>query len=432
MLPQEVIRKKRDGNKLNSNELEFFFESYLKEEVADYQMSAMLMAIFLKGFDSEETAQLTSIMKNSGTVFDWGRDNKTIIDKHSTGGVGDKTSLVILPLAILEGLHVPMISGRGLGHTGGTLDKLESIGMKVFMDEKQARKMMDQFGGVFLGQTKDMVPLDRKLYSMRDVTSTVESIPLIVASILSKKMAEGIGGLVMDVKFGSGAFMADLDSARELAAQIIKVSTQMGVEVSALITSMNSPLGDYAGNSLEVYECIQLMQGEGPESTRSLIIELTAHMVKLGYPDRGLNEIRTSLSSKLQDGSAYELFCKIAVAQGGDAQLLASPEKLVTSKIKKDVTASSSGVISKINTRNLGLAIVMLGGGRRLITDAIDHSVGLGGMLHVGAKVQKGDVLTTIYGNDESKVAEAMALLKSSFTIEQSASADPLIVEIVE
>jgi pyrimidine-nucleoside phosphorylase len=429
MIPQEIIRIKRDGGKLSHDELKSFFYGYLKGDVADYQVSAMLMAIFHHGMEHNEMAQLTALMRDSGTVLDWPYDRKTIIDKHSTGGVGDKTSLVIMPLAILEGLKVPMISGRGLGHTGGTLDKLESIGINVFPDAKMAEKIMGEVGGVFMGQTEEMVPLDRKLYALRDVTSTVESIPLIVGSILSKKLSEGIGGLVMDIKFGSGAFMSNLDLGRQLAQGLVSVGNELGIQVRALLTSMNSPLGAFAGNGLEVFECIELMNGRGPESTRDLVLALTAEMVRLAQPDRTMDEILTTLKGHLDSGRALEVFTQLTKIQGGDVSYIESPEKILQAKFKSPVTLDQSGFVQSIDTRGLGLAILELGGGRRFMTDTIDPWVGLGDLKHVGDRVEKNEPIATIYANKESDIETVKAMLRKSYSIGEAPVEDPLIVE---
>jgi pyrimidine-nucleoside phosphorylase len=432
MLPQEFIRNKRNGLALSESDLESFFGGFLKGDVADYQMSAMLMAIYMKGMEPDETAIFTKIMRDSGTVFDWPFETQQIVDKHSTGGVGDKTSLVIMPLAILEGLKVPMISGRGLGHTGGTLDKLESIGINVFFDSKEASRMMDSLGGVFMGQTEEMVPLDRRLYAMRDVTATVESIPLIVASILSKKLAEGIGGLVMDIKFGSGAFMDTFEKAQTLANSLKAVGTHMGIKVKCLLTSMNSPLGEYAGNGLEVLECVELMQGKGPESTKELIVELTAEMVKLGYPERDDSEIRDSLRMRLSDGSALELFTKMVHAQGGDTSYIENPEKFKQAKVQVPLLAKKSGFISEINTRDLGMAILQMGGGRKLTTDGIDPWVGLGGLKRIGDRVETDEPIAVIYCNDQDQLRAASETVLSAYSIGENQAQDKLIAEIMK
>lgn len=429
ILPQEIIRRKRDGLSLSEDELRAFFGGFLKGEVADYQVSAMLMAVLMKGMTHRETADLTRIMRDSGETFSWGPDRHLHVDKHSTGGIGDKTSIVLLPLCVLEGLIVPMMAGRGLGHTGGTLDKLEAVGFHVFPSPDQARKQVKDLGGVFMGQTEKIVPLDRKLYSMRDVTATVESMPLIVGSILSKKLAEGIGGLVMDVKFGSGAFMEKLDDARSLAEKLKAVGQELGLSVRCLLTSMNSPLGTYAGNALEILECLEVLRGGGPADTRELTVELGMEMVRLAFPERDADEVRRRLAAHLASGAAYEKFLAIARAQKADLMLLESPAKLVRAKTRVAVTAKATGVVTRVDTRKLGIAIIELGGGRRLSTDRIDPWVGLADLKRVGAKVASGDVLATIHANDEIQARAAKALIEEAYVVGEGDALDPLVAE---
>lgn len=312
MLAAEIIRLKRDGFSLQHDQMRSFF---LDPKTEDAQLSAMLMAMFLKGLTVEETAALTTIMRESGKVLDWRFAGKPVVDKHSTGGVGDKTSLIILPLCACFDVVVPMMSGRGLGHTGGTLDKLESLpGMNVFPTSDQAKKLILEHGGVFLGQTQELAPLDKKLYALRDVTGTVESISLITASILSKKLASGVQHLVMDVKFGSGAFMQTMNDSLRLAESIANVGRAAGLRLSCLLTSMDQPLGSYAGNANEVWECLEVMRGRGPEDTKQLSLELSLEMLRLA----GLNLSFNDLENKLASGDVYEKFCRIVAGQGAD------------------------------------------------------------------------------------------------------------------
>lgn len=430
ILPQEIIRRKRDGNALTEGELRAFFEGFLKGDVADYQVSAMLMAILMKGMTHRETADLTRIMRDSGEKFSWGPDKHRHVDKHSTGGIGDKTSIVLLPLCVLEGLTVPMMAGRGLGHTGGTLDKLEAVGFDVFPTPDAAKKQVKELGGVFMGQTEKIVPLDQRLYSMRDVTATVESMPLIVGSILSKKLAEGIGGLVMDVKFGSGAFMEKLDDARSLAEKLKSVGQELGLNVRCLLTSMNSPLGPYAGNALEILECIELLRGKGPADTRELVIELGMEMVRLAFPERKPEEVRARLAAHLASGAAYEKFLAVARAQRADLALLEHPESLVRSKERVAVPSPRAGVVTKIDCRKLGIAIIELGGGRRLASDRIDPWVGLADLKRVGARVDAKEPLATVHASDAATAAEARRLIEEAYVVEASGTAsDPLVAE---
>jgi thymidine phosphorylase len=428
LIPQEIIRKKRDGAILSAQDIAGFFNGFLDGQVADYQVSAMLMAILLKGMTHEETASLTEVMRDSGEIFKWPYEKSLIVDKHSTGGIGDKTSIVLLPLCVLEGLKVPMIAGRGLGHTGGTLDKLEAIGVNVFLSPEQIRKQLDSIGGVFMGQTDTVARLDRRLYALRDVTSTVESIPLIVGSILSKKLAEGIGHLVMDVKYGSGAFMQKYDDARNLAVWLKRVGEQCGVNMRCLITDMGSPLGTFAGNSLEIFECVEILQGRGPSDTIELTLELVAEMVLLAHPERKKDAVLKALRSHLSSGAAYEMFENIVSTQSGNVELLKNPKKLVSAKIRESITADQDGYIFDIDTRALGIAVIELGGGRMKVTDKIDFDVGLSELKRVGTKVAKGDIIAEVHGNDRAKVDCAKAIVKASYKVRQQAPAPVALI----
>ncbi|MCX6117104.1 MAG: thymidine phosphorylase [Proteobacteria bacterium] len=432
LLPQEIIRKKRKGQELSKDDMSQFFGGFLKGDVQDYQVSSMLMAIALNGMTPEETSRLTLFMRDSGTVLNWGGQKENIVDKHSTGGVGDKTSLIIMPLCILEGLRVPMIAGRGLGHTGGTLDKLESIkGMNVFVSPESTQKLMKKNNGVFMGQTQEIAPLDRRLYAMRDVTDTVESIPLITASILSKKLSEGIGGLVMDVKFGSGAFMQKKDDALALAKSIASVGRASGVNVTCALTDMGSPLGDRAGNALEIIECIEIMKGQGPQSSRDLSVELSLLMLQLADPKLEVETSRKRLLSHLQSGRAFDKFCDIIAAQGGDTGMLENTRLLPASGYQVDVTATESGYIDYCENRELGLAVIELGGGRRQTTDQIDYGVGLSNLKRVGDAVKIGDTLATVHGNSKDALAQAASRVKDAYRIGPAQKIEPLIWRVI-
>jgi thymidine phosphorylase len=432
MLPQEIIRKKRFGQVLTRAEIESFFGGITSGAVADYQASAMLMAVVLKGMTTEEASVLTQVMRDSGTVLHWGGERNQIVDKHSTGGVGDKTSLILMPLCILEGVRVPMIAGRGLGHTGGTLDKLESIpGMNVFVSAGESSRLLESNGGVFMGQTDEIAPLDKKLYSLRDVTDTVESIPLITASILSKKLAEGIGCLVMDVKYGSGAFMRDRDDALALARSIASVGGAAGLKIKCALTDMGSPLGDRAGNALEIEECVDIFQGRGPESTRSLSLDLAVEMVALAKPDASKIEIRQRMVDHLRSGRAFELFCRIIKSQGGDISVLENPARLAKAKFVVEVKAARDGAIGTCDTRALGLAIVELGGGRRKSSDRVDPAVGLSNLVRVGDKVARGDLIAKIHGSTSESAEAAAQMVKNAYAIAPDAEAEPLIWQII-
>jgi pyrimidine-nucleoside phosphorylase len=428
MLPQEVIRKKRFGHPLSAAEISGFFGGFMRGEVADYQVAAMLMAIVLKGMDRQEAAALTLTMRDSGQRLHWGGDQSQIVDKHSTGGVGDKTSLVILPLCVLEDLRVPMIAGRGLGHTGGTLDKLEAIaGTNVFISTEQATRLLQDHGGFFMGQTDEIAPLDKKLYAMRDVTDTVESVPLITASILSKKLAEGIGCLVMDVKFGSGAFMRAKSDAMALAESIAAVGSAAGLKIRCALTDMGSPLGDRAGNTLEVIECVDILKGHGPVSTRDLSLDLAVEMAHLSRPSQPKHEIRERMLGHLSSGRAFETFAKIIKAQGGDVRLIQDVSKFKQAPVTWDVKAETDGAIVECDVRGLGLAIVELGGGRRRSSDKIDPAVGLSDLKRVGDKIARGDIIARVHAASREAAEQVAKNVANAYKIGPIAEAEPLI-----
>jgi thymidine phosphorylase len=432
MLPQEIIRKKRQGLVLTKSEIEDFFEGFLRGDVADYQVSAMLMAIVLKGMNREEAAALTLTMRDSGRVLTWPGNINEIVDKHSTGGVGDKTSLVILPLCVLEGLKVPMIAGRGLGHTGGTLDKLESIsGMNVFPSSAAAIRLFSENGGVFMGQTEEIAPLDKRLYAMRDVTDTVASIPLITASILSKKLAEGIGCLVMDVKFGTGAFMMDKKDALALAESIAAVGSASGLSIRCALTDMGSPLGDRAGNSLEIEESVEILRGHGPASTRDLSIDLAVEMILLARPASSRDEVRQRLAAHLSSGRAFEVFAKVIAAQGGDVRQIENTALLPQAAVRFDVNASDGGVVAACDVRELGLAILELGGGRLKASDKINPAVGLSKLKRVGDPVKRGELLAVIHADSRAMAERVADRVSKAYRLAESATSEPLIWRII-
>lgn len=433
MLATEVIKKKRNGQSLSSNEIEFFISSYTRGDIPDYQMSAWLMATFLNGMTADETIALTQSMLDSGEKVCF--DGLYPIDKHSTGGVGDKTSLILAPIVAACGVPVPMMSGRGLGHTGGTLDKLESIpGFNVNLDINTFKTLTEKHGLCFIGQTKNICPADKKIYALRDVTATVESLPLICASIMSKKIAEGIRGLVLDVKFGSGAFMKTLDQAEELARSLISIGLGHQLEVTALLTNMNQPLGRFVGNSLEVQECLSILTNQAfggcaPEDfadTRELSLKLSAQMVAMGKKisfEEGLSLAKKALSS----GQAYDRFAEICKAQGGD--LTKIPQAKTTTVIK----CSDSGYLNQVNSEQIGVAGIELKAGRRLVTDTIDPSTGIQCHKKVGDFIGAGDVVFTIYHNENGNgLNEARQLLESCYSLADTApSPQPLIVKTI-
>ena len=425
--PQEVIMLKRDGSEVSYEILKNFFEQYLRHEIKDYQVSAFLMAAFLKGLSTVETANLTRVMIESGISLNWPVDKNLLVDKHSTGGVGDKTSLVILPLCALEGVFVPMMAGRGLGFTGGTIDKLESIpGMNCFPEVKLAQEILQAHGGVFMAQSKQVATLDGELYALRDVTGTVESIPLITASILSKKVAEGIRHLVMDIKFGSGAFMKTLPDARALARSIKNTGEALGLQVRCFLTDMNSVLGTHAGNALEITEVLEILKGQGPEDTTQLSIDLAEQMIALA---NGNN--KGNLNDHLKSGRAWHKFNAIISAQGGSLEKF--HESVKNSAVETTVIPTlKSGFIQKINVEKIGQMIVKLGGGRLTREQVIDPHVGLSNVKRIGAEMTGSEELLTVHHRKGQVDGKFIDEIQSCFDIEpQAVPISKLIAEVL-
>jgi pyrimidine-nucleoside phosphorylase len=420
--PQDVIRKKRDGKELTREEIRFFIEGVTRGTVADYQISALLMAIYLNGMNDAEQEMLTDAMLHSGNTLDFSDIAKPKADKHSTGGVGDKTSLLIAPMVAACGICVPMISGRGLGHTGGTLDKLESIpGYRVDLSATEFERVLKTVGYAMSGQTAELAPADKKMYALRDATATVEAIPLIVASIISKKGAAGLDAMVIDVKVGSGAFMRDEDRAGALAQALVRTGNACGIRTRALLTDMNQPLGRAVGNSLEVKECVELLRGEIEDGARPVLdlsLELSAHMLVLSHLDDSLDEARGRLRNILSSGKALECFRQNVEAQGGEPRVCDDPAAflpLVTESFK--VESPRSGFVTKINTAEIGHAIAAIGGGRVRIEDTIDASVGYLTEVKIGDRVSAEALLGTIYCRDESKAKEAAQRIQDAYEI---------------
>ena len=413
-----MIRKKRDGQKLSRQEIFGFIEDYTRGELPDYQASALLMAIYFRGLESSETADLTEAMMRSGQVLEFSEFPQAKIDKHSTGGVGDKTSLVIAPAAAAGGLLVPMISGRGLGHTGGTLDKLESIpGFNTRLSLEEFRRVLGAVGLALIGQTEELAPADRKLYALRDVTATVESIPLISASIMSKKLAEGIAGLVLDVKTGSGAFMKKLDDSRLLATRMVEIGEACGKRVQALMTDMNQPLGNAVGNALEVIECIETLKGEGPRDLIEVCRELTAEMFVLGGVDQSLDSARARFDSVIENGRALERFARCIAEQGGDARVVEDYRRLPEAEQEESYAAAQDGYISELEAETLGRAAMALGAGRERLDSIIDPAVGLVFEKKVGDRVRTGERICAIYSNDKVRLGRAREMLSAATKI---------------
>lgn len=434
MNPQELIRTKRDGARFSDREINAFIKGVSDGSWADYQITALVMAMFIRGLDQREQSALVKAMLESGEILDFSEIDAPVADKHSTGGVGDKTSLIIAPLAAACGVAVPMISGRGLGHTGGTLDKLESIaGYNVRLSTAQIKQTIKKCGFALAGQTEKLVPADRKLYALRDAASMVESVPLIVASIMSKKLAEGLDALVLDVKTGTGAFMENLTDARELADALVKTGKDFGVRTEALITNMSQPLGKYVGNALEVYECLMIMRGDGDEAmqaTLDLSIELTARMLVLTGIAKTVEEASAICLTKIQDGSALEKFRQNVELQKGDPQICDAPEMLLEKNIKQiPLTAQTDGFITEIDTKAVGAAVCALGGGRIKVVDTIDYAVGFACAKKIGDRIEKGEEIGTIYCRKKTQADQISEKLRNAYKI---ASEKPQIPELVK
>jgi pyrimidine-nucleoside phosphorylase len=430
----DVIRKKRDGGELSRFEIDSLVNAYTRDDIPDYQVSAWLMAVVLRGMTRAETAALTDAMLRSGEVLDFSSLPAKKVDKHSTGGVGDKTSLVLAPLAAAAGVAVPMISGRGLGHTGGTLDKLESIpGFNVNLPVTQFRRVLETCGCAMIGQTAEIAPADRKLYALRDVTGTVESPYLICASIMSKKLAEGIDALVLDVKTGSGAFMKSEEDAAFLAELMVETGERMGKQVVALITDMDQPLGCMIGNALEVVEVVEVLRGKGPGDLRELCLELAGWMLQLGGVAATVAEGKKQSEKLIASGQALDRFRQMVELQGGDPRAIDDPKKLPQALHTMIVSSPKKGYLTSLQCEQVGTACVILGGGRERKEDAVDPAVGI--VLHkkVGDAVSAGEPLATIYYNAEAREARARQLLEESFQIADSPSREkrPLIHRVI-
>ena len=426
----DIIRKKREGQALSVEEIDRMVEG-IGGDVPDYQWSALLMAILWRGMTDHETAALTGAMMRSGSVVDLSAKPGLKIDKHSTGGVGDKTSLILAPIAAAAGVPVPMVSGRGLGHTGGTLDKLESIpGFRVDLDLDRYKRVLDECGLVLIGQTAEIAPADKVLYALRDATATVESIPLISASIMSKKLAEGIDGLVLDVKTGDGAFMEKLEDSRALARAMCAIGRGLGKRMRALITRMDQPLGRAVGNAVEVAESVECLRGHGPADLMDLSIELAAEMVLMGEVAETLDEARERCWRTIADGSALARFRKLVAAQGGDPHAIDDPSKLPQPKGRIEVDSKQAGYVHALAARPIGQATMLLGAGRARVDSKIDPSVGV--ILHkkVGDRVEVGEPLCTVLVNDEPGIEDALEMIGCAYRIEDGPVAvEPLIVE---
>ncbi len=431
----DLIRRKRDGHELSREEISAIIAGYTKGDIPDYQIASLLMAIVWRRLSGAELAALTEGMLHSGDVLSFPELPAVKVDKHSTGGVGDKTSLILAPIVASAGLYVPMISGRGLGHTGGTLDKLESIpGFNVNLSLPDFRRVLRECGCGLIGQTAEIAPADKKLYALRDVTGTVESPFLICASIMSKKLAEGIDALVLDVKTGSGAFMKKREDAVFLAELMVETGARMGKQMVALITDMDQPLGRMVGNSLEVEECIDILNGKGPEDLRELSLQLSAWMFKLGGRANSVEEGYKLAADQIASGAAREKFREIIKLQGGDPKVIDDPKRLPQAQHKIKFTATQAGFVMSMDCERIGTASVVLGGGREKKEDNVDPAVGLELHKKVGDEVAQGDALCTVYYNSDQRLEEALAMLRSGYHLAPVAPETPrtLIHQIIE
>ncbi len=433
MLAVDILRKKRDGGELTPSEIDAFVYAAANGLWPDYQLTAFLMAVCVRGMTQAETAHLTRAMTDSGHRIDLATVPGIKVDKHSTGGVGDKTSLILAPLAAACGVPVPMMSGRGLGHTGGTLDKLESInGYTVRMSEDEFRGVLTDVGFAMIGQTAEVAPADRKLYALRDVTGTVESVPLITASILSKKLAEGISALVMDVKCGKGAFMKCKEDAHVLAESLVRVGCANGLRMEALITSMDAPLGRAVGNSLEIIEAIETLKGNGPKDLEELSVRLAAMMVRLGKKADSQEEAEAKVREVLDNGAGLALFRRNVIRQGGDFRVLDDYSRLPTARHTTTVAADTTGYVESMDAESVGIAALLLGAGRQTAEDAVDHSVGIIVEAKPGEPVVPGAPIFTIHYRDTATLSLAMPLLTSSFRIsDHPPELPPLVLEVL-
>ncbi|MBA4601215.1 pyrimidine-nucleoside phosphorylase [Thermoactinomyces mirandus] len=424
----DLIEKKRDGQSLTEEEIRFLIKGYTEGDIPDYQMASFLMAVYFQGMSPEETAQLTMEMVKSGEQIDLSTIKGIKVDKHSTGGVGDTTTLVLAPLVAAVGVPVAKMSGRGLGHTGGTIDKLESIpGFHVEVDNKEFIRLVNENRIAVIGQSGNLTPADKKLYALRDVTGTVNSIPLIASSVMSKKIASGSDAIVLDVKLGAGAFMKNIDDARRLAEEMVEIGKRVGRKVMAVISDMSQPLGYAVGNALEVKEAIDTLKGEGPADLKELCLTLGSHMICLAGKAQTPAEARNMLEEVIESGKALEKFKQFLRAQGGDDSCADHPEKLLTAGYVMEVEAKEDGIVSAITANQIGTAAMMLGAGRATKESEIDLAVGLVLNKKIGDPVKKGESLVTIYSNRES-VSDVTGKIYNAFTISREPVQVPVLV----
>jgi len=425
----DLILKKRNKQKLTKEEIEFIITEYIKGNLPDYQISAFLMAVYFNGLDFDELLHLTKCMTFSGKVFDLSSIDKPKIDKHSTGGVGDGVSLSLAPIVASCEICVPMISGRALGHTGGTLDKLESIpGFKVNLTEEEFVKQLKKIGVVIASQTENLVPADKKLYALRDTTATVDSIPLIAASIMSKKLAEGIDGLLLDVKTGNGAFMEEMKDAVKLARTMLTIAKKFNKKAVALITDMNQPLGEYVGNALEIYQAIKILKNEGPKDITELVVYESAKMLQLACIEKNFDSAKRKVEKQIVSGKALEKFKQLIEAQNGDPKIIDNPKLLPQTKFCEPVLSKEEGYVSFIDTKLVGTACCYLGAGRQKISDKIDHSVGIRIIKKLDDYVEKNEPLCYVYFNKQQKFEQIKSMIISAYKISSKKQGQPKLI----
>ena len=431
----DLIVKKRQGEELSDEEIRFWIKGYVSGEIPDYQTSAMTMAILFKGMNKREVSTLTDAMEHSGDVLDLSAIKGIKVDKHSTGGVGDKTSLVLGPMVAACGAPMVKLSGRGLGHTGGTLDKLESIpGLTTSLSEEEFIKQVNEIGIAIAGQTKNLVPADKKMYALRDVTGTVESIPLIAASVMSKKLAAGTDGILLDVTVGNGAFMKNIDDARVLAKLMVEIGTRLNRNTIAVLSNMNEPLGLAVGNSLEVKEAIASLHGKGPEDLMELCYTAGSLMLVQSKVAKDTDEARKMLENAISSGKAYEKFLLMVKAQGGDASYIEHPEKFEVAKNQVEVFSNKEGYVKSIDALEIGLSSMKLGGGRSTMDDVIDMSAGIMLNKKVGDTVKKGELLCVLHTNKDAQVYNEIAkdVLNSFEIVDEFVAKENVIKEIIK
>lgn len=426
-----IIEKKRNGNVITKEEMSFLIKGYVDGSIPDYQISAWAMSVYFQGMTAEETANLTLAMADSGNKLNLLSDGKIFVDKHSSGGVGDKTTLIIGPMVAACGVPVAKMSGRGLGHTGGTIDKLSAIpGFKVEMEEAHFLKQIERIGISVISQTGNMVPADKKLYALRDVTATVDSIPLIASSIMSKKIAAGAQAIVLDVKYGSGAFMSTIEEAKELAKTMVEIGKNLDRETVAILSRMDEPLGRAIGNSLEVLECMEVLRGKGPKDLLELCLELGSWMLILGKKANNPQQAKEILEESLKTGSAWKKFLEFTAAQGGDTKIL-EEERLYLSPVQNVYKAQKAGIIQTIDARKIGMAAMVLGAGRETKDSEIDYGAGIYLMKKVGERVEAGEPILQFYSSSEEKNSEANYLVAEGITIGDNDNPVPTYVSTV-